>query len=212
MSTETDMTPGERRRTHRRAIWLEVFTVAWNVIEAAVAVGAGVIAASTALVAFGLDSLIEVTSAAALLWRLLKAGPDATVAEQGRAERRALFVVAGTFFLLAGYVVIESVRSLTGGGEADPSTVGLILSAVSLLVMPVLAIAKWRTASKLGSRALRADAIETWVCVYLSFTLLAGVGLNTAFGWWWADAVGALAMLPVILWQGWETFEDARGE
>ena len=152
MSTDTDMTPETRRRTHRRAVWLEVFTIGWNVIEAGVAVAAGVIAASTALVAFGLDSLIEVTSAAGLLWRLLKAGPDASVADQGRAERHALYVVSGTFFMLAAYVGVDSVRSLAGGGEADPSTVGLILSAVSLLVMPVLAYAKGRTAAQLGSR------------------------------------------------------------
>jgi cation diffusion facilitator family transporter len=199
-----------RRELHRRALWLEYFTVGWNVIEGVVAIGAGIIAGSVALIGFGVDSSIEVISALGLLWRLRKAGPEATVQEESSAERRALYVVAATFFLLAAYITFEAVTSLLGREEPDRSTVGLVLSVLSLVIMPALAWWKQRTGRQMGSRALVADAAETWVCSYLSLALLAGVGLYALFGWWWADPVGALAMLPVILWQGWETLGEAR--
>jgi cation diffusion facilitator family transporter len=199
-----------RRELHRRALWLEYFTVGWNVIEGVVAIGAGIIAGSVALIGFGVDSSIEVISALGLLWRLRKAGPEATVAEESGAERRALYVVAATFFLLAAYITYEAVTSLLGREAPDRSTVGLVLSVLSLVIMPALAWWKQRTGREMGSRALVADAAETWVCSYLSLALLAGVGLHALFGWWWADPVGALAMLPVILWQGWETLGEAR--
>ena len=200
------------RTLHRRALRLEWFTVVWNVIEAAVAIWAGVAAGSIALVGFGADSLIEVTSAGILVWRLRRAGPQATAEEQGQRERTALFVVSGTFFLLGAYVAYEALGELLGDGMAEPSSLGLALSVASLIVMPILATMKLRVARAMGSGALRADAMETWVCAYLSAALLAGLALNAAFGWWWADAVAGLAMLPVILWQGWETLEDARAE
>jgi divalent metal cation (Fe/Co/Zn/Cd) transporter len=184
--------------------------VAWNVVEAVVAIAAGVAVGSIALVGFGSDSLIEVTSAGILIWRLRRAGPDATAQEEGARERKALLVVGATFFLLAAYVAYEALSELVGGGEAGFSAVGLALSVASLVVMPLLATAKLRVAREMGSRALRADGMETWVCAYLSAALLAGLALNAAWGWWWADAVAGLAMLPVILWQGWETLEDAR--
>jgi cation diffusion facilitator family transporter len=199
-----------RQELHRRALRLEYFTVGWNVIEGVVAIGAGLLAGSVALIGFGVDSSIEVISALGLLWRLRKAGPDATVAEERGAERRALYVVAATFFLLAAYITYEAVTSLIGHEAPDRSTVGLVLSVLSLVIMPALAWWKQRTGRQMGSRALVADAAETWVCSYLSLALLAGVGLYALFGWWWADPVGALAMLPVILWQGWETLGEAR--
>jgi len=200
----------ERARLQRRGVLLEWFTVTWNMIEAAVAITAGVVASSVALIGFGIDSGIEVVAASALLWRFRKAGVDATEDEHGAAERRALYVVSGTFFILAAYIAIEAVSALVTGEEPETSTVGVVLALISIIVMPTLAYAKQRTGRALGSRALEADANETWVCAYLSLALLAGVGLNAAFGWEWADPVGALAMLPVILWQGWETFEEAR--
>jgi divalent metal cation (Fe/Co/Zn/Cd) transporter len=200
----------DRVRLHRRALRLEYFTVAWNVIEAGVAVTAGLLAGSVALVGFGVDSAIEVSSAVALLWRLRAAGPDATDAEESQAERRALYLVAGTFFALAAYIAFESIGALLTGEAPDASTTGLVLAAVSLAVMPALAHLKTRTGRAMGSRALVADAKETWVCSYLSLALLAGVGLYAAFEWAWADPVAALAMLPVIVWQGIETLADAR--
>jgi divalent metal cation (Fe/Co/Zn/Cd) transporter len=203
--------PAERRAAlHHRALWLEYFTVGWNVVEAAVAVGAGVIAGSVALIGFGADSAIEVISALGLLWRLRKAGPHAAVGEESAAEKRALYVVAITFFLLAVYITQEAVTSLIGREKPLISPVGIILAALSLLVMTGLAAVKQRVGKEMGSRALVADSKETWVCSYLSLSLLLGTGAYAVFGWWWADPIGALAMLPVIGWQGWETLSEAR--
>jgi cation diffusion facilitator family transporter len=205
------LTPARKERLHRRGLRLEWSTVAWNVIEAVVAIGVGLVVGSVALVGFGVDSGIEVISAVALLWRLYKAGPSASAEEHGSAERRALYLVAVTFFLLAAYITYEAIGALLSGEGPESSTVALVLSVISILIMPTLAYLKGRTGRELGSRALVADSVETWVCAYLSVALLAALGLNAAFGWWWADPVGALAMLPVILWQGWETLEEARG-
>lgn len=204
------LTLARKRLLHRRALRLEYFTVAWNVIEAVVAITAGVIVGSVVLIGFGADSGIEVISAVALLWRLRRAGADADADTEAHAERRALYAVAATFFLLAAYITFESTSALIAGDEPDSSTVGLVLSLVSLAVMPALAFWKARTGREIGSRALQADAVETWVCSYLSLALLIGIGAHAAFGWAWADPVGALLMLPVILWQGWETAEEAR--
>ncbi|HET6660189.1 MAG TPA: cation transporter [Rubrobacter sp.] len=198
----TDPTLGRKEKLHRRGLWLEWFTVAWNVVEAVVAIGVGLAVGSVALGGFGADSGIEVISAVALLWRLLKAGPHASVQEESAAERKALYLVAATFFLLALYILYEAVGALISGEGPESSTVALVLSAVSLVIMPVLAYLKGRTGREMGSRALVADSVETWVCAYLSVALLAAVGLNAAYGWWWADPLGALAMLPVILWLG----------
>jgi divalent metal cation (Fe/Co/Zn/Cd) transporter len=206
----TDTTLGRKEKLHRRGLWLEWFTVAWNVVEAVVAIGVGLAVGSVALVGFGVDSGIEVISAVALLWRLLKARPYASVPEESAAERKALYLVAATFFLLALYILYEAVGALLSGEGPESSAVAFVLPAVSLVIMPVLAYLKGRTGREMGSRALVADSVETWVCAYLSVALLAAVGLNAAFGWWWADPLGALAMLPVILWQGWETLEEAR--
>jgi cation diffusion facilitator family transporter len=208
----TGATLARKEELYRRGLRLEWFTVAWNIIEAVIAIGAGIIVGSVALVGFGVDSGIEVISAVALLWRLYRAGPDASAEEHGAAEKRALYLVAATFFLLAAYITYEAIGALIPGEGPESSTVGLVLSVISILVMPTLAYLKGRTGRELGSRALVADSVETWVCAYLSVALLAAVGLNVAFGWWWADPMGALAMLPVILWQGWETLEEAHEE
>ena len=203
----TAPTAARREELHRRGLWLEWFTVAWNVVEAVVAIGVGLAVGSVALVGFGVDSGIEVISAVALLWRLYRAGPNASAKEQGDAERKALYLVAATFFLLAAYILYEAIGALLSGEGPETSRVALVLS---ILIMPTLAYFKGRTGRAMGSRALVADSVETWVCAYLSVALLAAVGLNAAFGWWWADPIGALAMLPVILWQGLETLEEAR--
>jgi cation diffusion facilitator family transporter len=199
-----------RERLQRRGVRLEWFTVAWNVAEALVAIAAGVAAGSIALIGFGVDSGIEVVAASALLWRFRSAKAGASQEEHGRAEQRALYVVSATFFALAVYIAFEAVEGLASRDEPESSRVGLILAVVSLAVMPTLAYAKQQTGRALGSRALMADAVETWVCAYLSLALLLGIGLHSTLGWWWADPIAALAMLPVIAWQGWETLEEAR--
>jgi divalent metal cation (Fe/Co/Zn/Cd) transporter len=195
--------PEQAEAYRRRAVQLEYFTVGWNVIEAGVAIIAGVLASSIALVGFGLDSVIETVAAVALLWRLRQRGEW----EEAAAESRALRIVGATFFLLAAYVTYESVRDLWLRERPQESLIGMVLAGVSLVVMPVLGTAKRRLARRMGSRALAADGMETLLCAYLSFTLLLGLGLNAWLGWWWADPVAALAMVGFMLREGWEAFE-----
>lgn len=209
MSAVASADLARRRILHRRAVVLEWFTVGWNVVEALVAISAGVLSGSVALVGFGVDSAIEVTSAVGLLWRL-RTSADAPKDEETAAERRALYVVAFTFFALALYLAYEAISGLLGREAPDPSRVGIALSLLSLAVMPILAWQKQRTGREWGSRALLADAVETWVCSYLSLALLGGLGLNALAGWWWADAAGGLAMIPVVVWQGFEALREAR--
>lgn len=176
------------------------------------AIGAGLIAGSQALVGFGADSLIETGSATALLWRLYRSGPQASRAEQSKAEKPALFAVSVTFFLLATYITLESGRAILMQKPPETSFIGLALAVLSLLVMPVLAYKKQKIGRQLDSKALQADAKETWVCSWLSLALLGGTGCYLALGWWWADPAGALAMVPIILWQGWVAFREAKEE
>jgi divalent metal cation (Fe/Co/Zn/Cd) transporter len=194
----------ERDLLVRRGLWLAGLTIAWNVIEAVVAIGAGIAAGSLALVAFGFDSVIEVLSAWVVVWQFrgeLRGGYDHD------RERKALRLIAVTFFVLAAYVVVGAGRDLLGaGGEAGGSTVGIVLAALSLAVMPTLAWAKRRTALALDSPTLRADAQETLLCAWLSAALLAGLALNVAFGWWWADPVAALAIAGLAVNEGIEAW------
>jgi cation diffusion facilitator family transporter len=186
----------ERANQLRVGRRLEYFTLGWNLTEAAVAVSAGLFAGSIALIGFGMDSLIESLSGGILLWRL-----QATEAEQKR-ERLAHKLVGVSFFVLGLYVAYEAGRSILRHEEPERSVVGIVLSIVSLIVMPLLARAKRRVAAKIDSRALRADSRQTDICAYLSAILLGGLLLNAFFGWWWADPVAALCMLPMILWEG----------
>jgi divalent metal cation (Fe/Co/Zn/Cd) transporter len=158
-------------------------TSPWNVVDAVMAIGAGIVAGSVALIGFGADSAIEVISAVGLLWRLRKAGPHAPVSEESAAEKRALYVVAITSFLLAIYITWEAVKSLISQELPLTSPIGIILAVLSLAVMPTLAFVKQRVRTEMGSRALVADSKETWVCSYLSLTLLLGVGAYALLGW-----------------------------
>lgn len=188
-----------------RAIRLEYFTVGWNVIEAVVALVAGLLASSIALVGFGLDSIIETISGVALLWRFTQRG----LGEEA-AESRAVKIVGITFFALAAYVAYEAVDDLRSRRAPEFSLMGTILAAVSLVVMPVLGVAKRRVARSLDSRALAADGMETLLCAYLSATLLLGLGLNGLLGWWWADPVAALAIAAFMIREGHEAFAGER--
>ena len=193
----------------RKGLQLEIFTLSWNAIEAVVAITAGILAGSVALVGFGLDSIIESVSGTALYFRLrdeIRGGGS----PNDERERRALLFVGISFFLIAAFVLYEATRVLWTRKEPDHSTVGITLAAVSLVVMPLLGWSKLRTARELGSKALAADAKETFVCAYLSFALLLGLGLNAVLGWWWADPVAGLAMLPLIVHEGWEAVEESR--
>lgn len=193
----------------RHALFLEYLTVGWNVLEAIVAISAGWIAGSIALVGFGLDSIIEVTAAGMLIWRL-RCELSCLHDTHTRAERKALKVVGVTFFLLAGYVGYQALGQLLHRQAPQVSLPGLGLALASGLLMPFLGLRKRRVARKLGSRALEADAMETLICAYLSAALLLGLGLNAWLGWWWADPVAALIMLPVILQEGRETLKEGE--
>jgi divalent metal cation (Fe/Co/Zn/Cd) transporter len=191
---------GDRRDLLRRRVRLIVATtIGYNVVEAVVAISAGAAASSAALIGFGLDSVVEVVSAAAIAWQF--AGRD----HESR-ERTALHIVAFSFFALAAYVGFEAVRALVGGAEADHSTVGIVLAAVSLAVMPALSYAERRTGRELGSAAVVADSKQTLICSYLSAVLLAGLVLNSAFGWWWADPLAALVIAGFAVREGVEAW------
>lgn len=194
--------PARRAVLSRRVRWLVAATISYNVIEAIVAISAGTVAGSTALIGFGLDSVIEVASAAAVAWQFSGPDPEAR-------ERIALRIIAVSFFALAGYVTVEAVRTLLGADSAGTSTVGIALAAVSLLVMPLLSFTQRRAGRELGSASAVADSKQTLLCTYLSGVLLAGLLLNSLFGWAWADPLAALVIAVVAVREGREAW---RGE
>jgi divalent metal cation (Fe/Co/Zn/Cd) transporter len=185
----------------RRGRRLEYLTIAWNSAEAVIALIAGLLAGSIALVGFGLDSVIEVSSGVIVLWRLF--------ADDDRAERIALKMVGASFLALAAYVAFHSIRTLWLREAPGHSLPGIVLAAVSLVGMPLLARAKQRVAAGIGSRALHADSRQTGLCAYLSAILLGGLVLNALLGWWWADPVAGLVMTLII---GHEGKNALRGE
>jgi len=202
-----------RKAALRRAYGLEVFTVTYNVVEAVIAVSVGVLGNSVALIAFGMDSMIEVAAAVILGWRL-KAEMDGrveTLEDIERIERKASWWVGVTFMFLAVYVVYESAESLYLHEQSYPGPVGVALAAVSVIIMPVLWRMKLKAADALGSSALKSEAAETVICAYLSGILLAGLLLNELFGLWWADSAAALLMVYFIIKEGLEAFEMAKG-
>jgi len=183
---------------------LEYFTIAWNSLEGLVALTAGAFAGSISLIGFGIDSFIEVTSGAALLWRM---SVDADVESRERNEKLSLRIVGICFIALAVYVLYESVLDLASRKAAEHSLPGIILAGISLIVMPLLSRSKKRVASELDSRAMKADAKQTDFCIYLSAILMMGLLLNAALGWWWADPAAALIMVPLIAKEGLEAMK-----
>jgi divalent metal cation (Fe/Co/Zn/Cd) transporter len=199
-----------RRDLLKKAFVLEVFTVSWNLLEGLIAVLAGVSARSVALVGFGVDSFIETTSGVVVGWRFLLELRRRVPGGARELERRSSRIAGALLLLLAAYLVVDAARRLGGfGPEAKESLVGLILTLLSLVVMPILGWNKLRTARSLGSKALRADAYETIACSWLSFTTLVGLALNASMGWTWADPLAALVLVPLIVREG---LESLRGE
>src|SRR5918995_1949276 len=196
--------PAERERLVRRAKQLAWLGVGWHGVEAAIAVGAGVVAGSIALVGFGADSLIESLAGIILLWRFAAAR-----ALSESAERSAQKLIGVSFYLIAAYVGFEAVRSLLAGARPEASWIGIGLAAVTLVTMPPLAIAKARVGDKLGSSATRSEGQQNMLCAYLSTALLVGLGANALFGLWWADPVTALLIAGVAVKEGRESW---RGE
>jgi divalent metal cation (Fe/Co/Zn/Cd) transporter len=198
----------------RRGLLLTIITVIWNLVEGVVAVAAGTLSNSVALIGFGIDSFLETASAGAVGWRLRAElrgrSPETTQA----LERKASRVAGGLLLLLAVYLVMDAGRRLMGlGTEAEVSWIGMVVTAIALATSPFLGWAKLRTARSLGSRALRTDAYETITCAWLSLTTLGGLALNGIFGWWWADPLAALLLVPFIVregLEGWRAGADSR--
>ncbi len=195
------LTDDRRAVLHRRVRWILLITITYNVIEAVVALTAGRLASSTALIGFGLDSVIEVASAAAVAWQFTRKDPE-------RWERVTVKVIAVAFFALAAYVTVEAILNLTGvaGGGVEHSPLGIGITAASLLVMPALAWWELRSGRELGSRSAQADAKQLLLCVYLSATVLVGLVANSLFGWQWADSVAALVVAALAVREGIEAW------
>ena len=189
-------TAASTARLRRRGFRLEYASMAWMIAEAAVAITAGILASSIALTGFGLDSVIELFSAAIVVWQL----------RGGDREIRAVRLIGLTFFALAAYLTAESIHDLVTHARPGESIAGLAVTAAALIVMPLLAIAKRRTGQALGNRTLIADSAETAFCAYTSAATLAGVGLNTALGWWWADPTAALIIAALAVKEGLEAW------
>lgn len=186
----------------RRGLALAWFIVVWDVIEGVIAVTAGLAADSIALVGFGIDSAIEVFAASVVIWQL-RGGAHAR-------QRRALQLIALTFYALAAYVAVESVRDLITGSQAGESLIGIVLNIVALIVMVPVALAQRRTGRALHNPVLVAQSTETWMSNALSITVLAGLGLNAALGWWWADPAAALVVATIAAWSGYGAWQEAR--
>lgn len=198
-----DPSPARRDVLARRIRLLVAATITYNVIEAVVALTAGTIASSTALIGFGLDSIIELSSAAAVAWQF--SARDHAVREA--REKTTLRIIAVSFFALSAYVAVESVRALAGGGEAKHSMVGIVLAALSLAVMPFLSAAQRRAGRELGSASAVADSKQTLLCTYLSAVLLVGLLANSLFGWSWADPIAALVIAVIAVKEGRDTWQ-----
>jgi divalent metal cation (Fe/Co/Zn/Cd) transporter len=194
-----DASVGARDAYIRRGTRLEYFTLAYNSLEGLISIVAGLFAGSVSLIGFGFDSLIEVTSGGALLWRLHH---DSNADRREKVEKTTLQIVGWCFVALSIYILYDSGSSLLRREAPERSIPGIIVAALSVIVMPVLAAAKKRVAAGIGSAAMQADSRQTDFCAYLSAILLCGLLLNALLGWWWADPVAALAMVPIILNEG----------
>lgn len=195
----TALAPHRRARLQRAVRWIVAATITWNVVEAIVALAAGAGASSIALLGFGLDSVIEVLSAAAVAWQFSRPDPE-------RWERPTLRVIAVAFFALAASATVGAVLALAGVVRAEPSPVGILLAALSVVVMPVLSAIEYRTGRALGSATVVADSRQTLLCAALSLAVLVGLVLNALAGWWWADAVAALVIAAFAVREGAEAW------
>lgn len=194
------LTRGRRDTLHRRIRLIVAITIGYNLVEAVIAITAGTVASSTALIGFGLDSTIEVLSAAAVAWQFTRRDPE-------RWEKPTLRVIAVAFFLLAAYVTTTSLLALATAERPEHSTIGIVLTAVSVAVMPFLSLAERRAGREVGSVTAVADSKQTLICTYLSAAVLAGLVLNSLLGWWWADAVAGLVIAAFAVREGWEAWQ-----
>lgn len=198
-------------RLYRRGLYLEYFTIGYNIIEAAVSIIFGTIASSIALIGFGLDSIVESLSGLVLVWRLRQHG-KISAEEEERIEKKATRFVSVTFFVLAAYVLYQSVKKLVSVEIAEPSLPGIIIAGVSVVVMPLLMWQKYRTGKQIDSRSLVADSKETLACGFLSAALLLGLGANYLFGFWQADPIVGLIIMVFLFREGWESWKETGQE
>ncbi len=194
----------------RSGVRIEVFTVIWMVIEAVVSIGAGIIAGSALLTAFGIDSVIELVSGAILLWRLLEEAREGDTERAEWAEHQAVWVVAISLALLCLYVLTTSIYGLVTRSKPEGSIIGITISIAAVIVMPWLALVKRRLAKRIDSAALRGDAANSLTCGYMAATVLAGLALNALFHWWWAEDMAAFVFLFWLVQESREAFEEAR--
>ena len=199
MMSAPALTDERRAQLHRRVRFIVFFTITWNVIEAAIALSAGTVASSAALIGFGLDSVIEVASAAAIAWQFTRKDPE-------RWEKATVRVIGVAFFALAAYVAVDAILALTGVRAPEHSPVGIGIAIASLIVMPVLAWFEFRTGRELRSKSVQADAKQLLLCIYLSGTVLIGLVLNGLFGWAWADSIAALVVAGLAIREGIEAW------
>lgn len=195
--------------SHKKAFYLSVFTVTYNLLEGVVSVAAGMVSGSIALVGFGLDSFVESLSGGIMIWRFRGLG-NLSHEEEERLEAKAAKLVAYTFFVLGVYVLYESLKKLVLQEAPEPSILGIIIAVVSLVVMPVLFLMKHRIGKSIGSRSLVADSKQTLVCCYLSIALLAGLGLNYLFGIWWADPAAGMVIVVFLMREGYEVLREGK--
>jgi len=200
MTTTAPRLADDRRHVLQRRIrWIVTATIAYNLIEAVVAIAAGTVASSAALIGFGLDSTIEVLSAAAVAWQFTRRDPE-------RWEKGTLRVIAVAFFALAAYVTVTSVLALVGQVDVEHSTLGIVITALSVVIMPFLSLAERRAGRELGSATAVADSKQTLICTYLSAAVLVGLVVNSLFGWWWADAIAGLVIAGFAIREGIEAW------
>jgi divalent metal cation (Fe/Co/Zn/Cd) transporter len=206
--SENPSDSGGLRSLHKKALYLSIFTVAYNFIEGIVSIAAGAAAGSIALIGFGLDSFVESLSGGIMIWRFGGRG-ELSKEEEERREARALKLVGYTFFILGAYVAYECLKKLILREPSEPSLIGIIIAIISLVVMPVVFYMKYKLGKSVGSRGLVADSKQTLACSYLSLSLLAGLGLNYLYGIWWADPAAGLVIVAFLFKEG---LEAVRGE
>lgn len=194
---------------HKKALLLSYFTVGYNVLEGIASLIAGFLAGSIALVGFGLDSFVESLSGIVMIWRF-RNHEKISHEEEERVEKKAIQLISTTFFILAAYVFYESFTKLYYRELPDPSLFGIIIAIVSLLVMPVLFYLKYKTGKTMGSRSLVADSKQTLTCVFLSFSLLIGLGLNYIYDLWWTDPIVGLVIVVFLIHEGYETYKEQK--
>lgn len=194
---------------HKRALLLSYFTVGYNILEGFISIYAGLLAGSIALVGFGLDSFVESSSGSVMIWRFIKHG-KISKEEEERIEAKAIRLIAYSFFILGAYVLYESLKKLYLHEVPDPSILGIIIALVSLIVMPVLFLMKYRTGRSMGSRSLVVDSKQTLACVFLSVALLIGLGLNFLYGLWWADPVVGLIIVVFLIRKGYIALKEEK--